>query len=211
MVSLSELARARPPTWPKLASQQYAPPSPAGERVRWVFTEDAEYVPICLPGFSAANCYREEGADAKPPAHDRHEKIYHLVQQHIWEDCKKNNAVYYPPTYEQDGFTHATADPQFLMGVANHFYKCSASRSSTHSDRYHQEVKADWLCLEMTRQTLAAANVTLKFESPSPVGTTAALDPKQSGGEWFPHIYGGIPSAGVVLAEYKVRLYTTLF
>ena len=31
-----------------------------GERVRWRFTEDAEYVPICLPGFTPDNCNREE-------------------------------------------------------------------------------------------------------------------------------------------------------
>ena len=37
-----------------------------GERVRWVFTEPAEYVPICLPAFSPDNCFREEGA-VQPP------------------------------------------------------------------------------------------------------------------------------------------------
>ena len=30
-----------------------------GERVRWVFHEAAEYVPICLPAFSPMNCFRE--------------------------------------------------------------------------------------------------------------------------------------------------------
>ena len=43
------------------------------------------------------------------------------------------------------GFTHATADPSFLIGVANHFYK---------------DVKAEWLCLGMTRAALSAANIT---------------------------------------------------
>lgn len=160
-----------------------------GERVRWVFTEEAEYVPICLPAFSPANCFREEGADAKRPKHDEHTHIYHLVQKPLWEECKAKDATYFPPTYEADGFTHATADPKFLLGVANHFYK---------------DVKADWLCLGMTRSSLAAANITVKFENPSPVGTTPALNEEQSGGERFPHIYGGIPSSGGVVFEERV-------
>lgn len=161
-----------------------------GERVRWVFTEEAEYVPICLPAFSPGNCFREEGANAKPPKHDQHTHIYHLVQKHIWEECKAKKSTYYPPTYEADGFTHATADPKFLIGVANHFYK---------------DVKADWLCLGMTRASLAKANLTLKFEDPEPVGKTPALNADQSGGERFPHIYGGIPSSGVVFEERVVK------
>ena len=31
-----------------------------GERVRWCFSEDAEYVPVCLPAFSPDNVNREE-------------------------------------------------------------------------------------------------------------------------------------------------------
>ena len=76
-----------------------------------------------------------------------------------------------PPTYEVDGFTHATADPSFLIGVANHFYKAT---------------QPDWICLGMTRASLAAAHITLKFEDPSPVGTTQALNQEQSGGQRFP-------------------------
>ena len=140
-----------------------------GERVRWVFDEPAEYVPICLPvrlassrhtshlswpdsaalrveplrvasifvdshaamvwqAFSPANVHREE-AGAAPPAHDSHTSIYHLVQKPLWEEAKAAAATYYPPTYKEDGFTHATADPKYLIGVANHFYK---------------ETKAEW-------------------------------------------------------------------
>lgn len=163
---------------------------PKGERVRWVFTEPAEYVPICLPAFSPDNCFREEGPNAAPPAHDKHDKIYHLVQKKLWEECQAKGTTYYPPTYEQDGFTHATADPSKLLAVANYFYL---------------DVDADWLCLEMTRATLDAASITLKFEDPSPVGDKKALTAKESGGERFPHIYGGIPTkGGVVVKEYVV-------
>lgn len=163
-----------------------------GERVRWVFPEGgAEYVPICLPAFSPANVHREEGPDAKPPTHDAHFDIYHLVQEHIWDAAKASGETYYPPTYAEDGFTHATADPQYLLEVGNHFYK---------------DVKASWRCLKMSRATLAAANCTLKWEWPSPVGTTKPLSAEQSGGERFPHIYSGIPTTGgVVVSEHAVK------
>tara|TARA_B110001452_G_C15182798_1_gene410835 strand:- start:154 stop:951 length:798 start_codon:yes stop_codon:yes gene_type:complete len=162
---------------------------PKGERVRWVFNEDAEYVPICLPAFSPFNIFREEGAE-KRPDHDKHTTIYHCVQKPLWEEAKASGKLYYPPTYEADGFTHATADPAFLVGVLNHFYKDST---------------AEWLCLGMTRASLAAAEITLKFEDPSPVGNTPALNKEQSGGERFPHIYGGIPPTGVVFEERVIK------
>lgn len=54
------------------------------------------------------------------------------------------------------------------------------------------------------RSTLAEAGITLKFEDPSPVGTTSALSPSLSGSLRFPHIYGGIPSQGVVVEEREV-------
>ena len=34
---------------------------------------------------------------------------------------KARGKTYYPPTYAEDGFTHATADPSKLLDVANHF------------------------------------------------------------------------------------------
>lgn len=163
---------------------------PKGERVRWVFKEAAEYIPICLPAFSPDNIFREEGPQAAPPVHDKHKDIYHLVQKSLWTACKARGAIYYPPTYEEDGFTHATADPSKLLMVANYFY---------------QDVQGDWLCLKMTRESLRAANITLKFEDPSPVGSKKALTAKESQGERFPHIYGGIPSSGVVVEDFVVH------
>jgi uncharacterized protein (DUF952 family) len=163
---------------------------PKGERVRWVFKEAAEYVPICLPAFSPDNCFREEGPKAAPPPHDKYKDVYHLVQTKLWLECKASGKTYYPPTYEQDGFTHATSDPAKLLTVANYFYK---------------DVSADWICLKMTRDSLAKAKMTLKFEDPSPVGSKKPLTAKESAGERFPHIYGGIPSSGVVVEEFVVQ------
>lgn len=71
--------------------------------------------------------------------------------------------------------------------------------------QFYKSTKPEWICLGMTRASLAASGITLKFENPSPVGTTPALNAEQSGGERFPHIYGGIPPTGVVFEERPVR------
>ena len=80
-----------------------------GERVRWVFPEGgAEYVPICIPGFTPGNVHREDDGP-NPPPHDKHTDIYHMVQTHNWQAAKGSvEKMYYPPTYKTDGFTHAT-------------------------------------------------------------------------------------------------------
>ena len=170
-----------------------------GERVRWVFPEGgATYVPICLPGFSPANVHREDPGVAPPP-HDKHVDIYHMVQTHNWEAAKSSEEkVYYPPTYPQDGFTHATADPKYLLTVGNHFYKDTKAPDGSGKP-------SAWKLLKMTRASLEAKKIDLKFEWPSPVGDVREMDDTQSGGERFPHIYGGIPVEGVVVAEYDVR------
>ncbi|CAB1108646.1 unnamed protein product [Ectocarpus sp. CCAP 1310/34] len=53
--------------------------------------------------------------------------IYHLVQRARWQDAGGDG--YLPPTYEADGFIHATKEAGLLLPVANHFYTglCSAS------------------------------------------------------------------------------------
>ena len=169
-----------------------------GERVRWVFPEGGcSYVPICLPGFTPTNVHREDDGP-NPPPHDKHTDIYHMVQTHNWEAAKASDAkVYYPPTYAQDGFTHATADPKYLLTVGNHFYKDTVAPDGSGAP-------SAWKLLKMTRQTLEAKKIDLKFEWPSPVGATVEMSAEQSGGERFPHIYGGIPCEGVVVAEFDV-------
>ena len=37
--------------------------------------------------------------------------VFHLVQVSLWEESIEKGMVYYPPTYEQDGFTHGTSNP----------------------------------------------------------------------------------------------------
>lgn len=167
----------------------------AGTRVQWEFPdpEGCEYVPVCLPGFSPDKVSVEAGTGVPlhRTTHSEHKALYHLVQEELWTTAKATGATYYPPTYDSEKFTHATANPAFLLSVANHFYK---------------DVGTKWLCLEMTAESLAAAGVQTVFEMPAPVGDKASLNSADYGGELFPHLYGGIPATpGVVMKEYTVH------
>ncbi len=123
------------------------------------------------------------------------ESLYHLVQRTLWDATLATNEVYYPPTYELDGFTHGTAKPDLLLGVANHFY---------------QDIPGEWLCLEMTLSSLHDAGVKVVFEVSAPVGDKAAeIDGTE--GELFPHIYGGIPAASVIAIHKVVRSDNGMF
>lgn len=115
-------------------------------------------------------------------AHLEHPFLFHLIQADLWKAAKASGATYYPPTYEQDGFTHATANPDLLLNVANHFYT---------------DVPGEWLCLQMTVDSLAAAGVKVVFEGTAPVGDK---QPEFAGSddELFPHILGGIPPRAVL-------------
>ena len=115
-------------------------------------------------------------------AHLEHPYLFHLVQKDLWEAAKTSGRTYFPPTYDQDGFTHATANPDLLLNVANHFYT---------------DVPGEWQCLKMSVASLKAAQVDVVFEGTAPVGDK---QPEFSGSndELFPHILGGIPPSAVL-------------
>ena len=121
-------------------------------------------------------------------AHEAHEFLFHLVQADLWKTSVANASVYFPPTYEQDGFTHGTANPAKLLQVANHFYR---------------DVAGEWLCLKMTIESLKACGIEVIFEGTAPVGDKPA-DFDNASDELFPHLQGGIhPEA--VLAVHGVQ------
>lgn len=129
-----------------------------------------------------------EAADLAHQTHTDHEFLYHLVQASLWADAVAAAKTYFPPTYEQDGFTHGTANPTKLLAVANHFY---------------QDVPGDWQCLRMSIASLAASGVAVVFEGTAPVGDKPA-DFDNENEELFPHLQGGIhPTA--VLAVHEVE------
>jgi hypothetical protein len=81
--------------------------------------------------------------------------------------------------------------------VGNHFYKDTKAPDGSGKP-------SKWILLKMTRATLEAKKIDLKFEWPSPVGATVEMDAAQSGGERFPHIFGGIPTEGVVVQDFDI-------
>ena len=107
----------------------------------------------------------------------------------LWEKTLANKATYFPPTYKQDEFTHATANPNFLLTIGNHFYK---------------EVEGDWLCLKMSVESLSATGVKTIFEGTAPVGDKQA-DFEGTDSELFPHILGGIHPSAVLEVHEVVR------
>ncbi len=117
-----------------------------------------------------------------------HPYVYHMVQAKLWDAAVDAGDTYFPPTYDVDGFTHGTSNPDKLLNVANHFYP---------------DVAGDWYCLRMSVDSLAATGVETVFEGTAPVGD---IQPDFEGAddEIFPHILGGI-SAEAVLEVHAIR------
>ncbi len=126
--------------------------------------------------------------DKSSEAHLEHPYLFHLVQAELWYQALEDESLYFPPTYEQDGFTHATANPDLLLNVANHFYT---------------DVAGEWLCLRMTVESLQAQGISVVFEGTAPVGDKQP-DFEGTEDELFPHVLGGIPPKAV-LEVYSVE------
>ncbi|CAG9466349.1 unnamed protein product [Pedinophyceae sp. YPF-701] len=110
--------------------------------------------------------------------------LYHMCDSAAWQRCcQAPDQPYFPPTYDADGFTHLTADPALLLGVANHFYT---------------DVGGDWIVLCIDPSKLKAKVV---FEAAAPVGDK----PAKEGEQLFPHLYGGIDVAAVFDTMRMVR------
>lgn len=120
---------------------------------------------------------------------EKYPYIYHLVQKVLWDKAVEENSTYFPPTYSQDNFTHATANPDFLLTIGNHFY--------TH-------VKGEWRCLRMSVDSLSATGVQTIFEGTAPVGDKQA-DFEGTDSELFPHILGGIHPSAVLQVHIVYR------
>ncbi len=116
-------------------------------------------------------------------------ELFHLVQEHLWHEALQREVTYYPPTYEQDGFTHATAEPDLLLRVANHFFK---------------QVTGDWQCLRMTIESVTATGTPVTFERAAAVGETQP-NFEGSDGVLFPHINGGIAPSAVLEVHRVIR------
>ena len=146
---------------------------------------DNDEAPPPPPVGEAAPSATEPAAEAASAAVAVPAKIYHVVQVSVWEKAREKGVEYYPPTYEQDGFIHATHDGNLLVDVLNHFYK---------------DVKDSFLCLELESAVLESKVI---MEAPAPVGNKSA-----EGGpapQAFPHIYGPIAPLKCVVRELPVE------
>ena len=120
---------------------------------------------------------------------EKYPYVYHLVQKELWDKALEDNSTYFPPTYSQDKFTHATANPDFLLTIGNHFYT---------------QVKGEWRCLRMSVDSLSATGVKTIFEGTAPVGDKEA-DFEGTDSELFPHILGGIHPSAVLQVHMVSR------
>eukprot|EP00288_Rhodomonas_lens_P014703 CAMPEP_0177716752 /NCGR_PEP_ID=MMETSP0484_2-20121128/14671_1 /TAXON_ID=354590 /ORGANISM="Rhodomonas lens, Strain RHODO" /LENGTH=127 /DNA_ID=CAMNT_0019228791 /DNA_START=13 /DNA_END=396 /DNA_ORIENTATION=- len=102
--------------------------------------------------------------------------IYHMCSKAKWEAAGDD---YTPPTYEKDGFVHATKEASMLCGIANHFYKGEVG---------------DWILLKIS---IAKLTHPVKWEAPMAVGDKET-NLKDDGGVQMPHIYGPINKPAVV-------------
>ncbi|MEM7612087.1 MAG: DUF952 domain-containing protein [Pseudomonadota bacterium] len=121
--------------------------------------------------------------------------LFHLVQTDLWAMAVERGETYYPPTYADDGFTHATANADLLLEVGNHFYT---------------DIPGEWLCLRMTAASLADAGIRIVFERSAPVGDKQG-DFSGSQDQLFPHLFGGIPPAAVIATHAVERNDTGAF
>ncbi|NNM00943.1 MAG: DUF952 domain-containing protein [Gammaproteobacteria bacterium] len=111
---------------------------------------------------------------------DPDRRIYHLAPRERWQRSADTGEAYFPPTYEVDGFIHATARPALLLEVANHFYR---------------DAVGAFVCLESTVEAVEQSGTRVVYEAPAPVGNQPA-DFDTRGETEFPHLYGGlVPSA----------------
>ncbi len=108
--------------------------------------------------------------------------IYHMCDEADF-DAQTKVGLYYPPTYEQDNFIHATEQPNDLLNVGNHFYK---------------EVKGTWICIKIDPTELKVI-----YEAPAPVGDKEAHTKGNNNAPLFPHVYGGLP-ASCILERYVI-------
>ena len=133
-----------------------------------------------------------------------HAILFHLAPVTRWTAVAEGED-YKPETFEQDGFTHLTADAGLLLAVGNSFYRAS---------------EGDWLLLDLDVAKLGTREV--KYEPAAPVGETQPSEElkkkqKGEGGEGggdgqggptetlFPHLYGGIPKSAVVRERKVLR------
>ena len=112
--------------------------------------------------------------------------IFHLVETTVWDQNVQSNAIYYPSSYEDDGFIPGTSNPERLLSVANHFYL---------------NVIGQLYCLRMTVESLRASGVETTFEGPANQQGISTRISMGAYHELFPRIHGGLKASAVLEAH----------
>lgn len=149
--------------------------SAVAERLAHLHATDASAT-VAVPAAASDSVEGTGGATPEPA-----EVLYHMCEQSRWDAAHAGGGAYFPPTFEADGFTHATAVATRLIPTANHFY---------------QESTDDWVCLSFKRSVLRdMCGIMTRDEEALPVGD------KPVGAAWdtwiCPHVVGGIPVRAV--------------
>jgi len=105
--------------------------------------------------------------------------ILHLVEASVWTELE-GSATYAPESLFTEGFVHCTGDDELMVDVANRFY----------SD------VGEVLVLSLDEHLLTSE---IRWEAPSP--RPADWD----GSPVFPHVYGPLDLAAVVIVRRLVR------
>ena len=77
--------------------------------------------------------------------------LYHLCEKSLYEEALKSQKAYFPPTFDQEKFTHTTSDPELLLPIANEFY---------------QGIKGDFILLWIDQEKI---KYEVKYEAPLPL------------------------------------------
>ena len=114
--------------------------------------------------------------------------IFHLCQKKHWLKAIQAKEPYFPPTFWKDGrFTRASCEAVSLPQTANHYY---------------QQIKGDWLCLEI--------DPTLLRQMGMPIVAQRAPESSIDDPVECLKVYGGIPTvhANVILEVYAMQRET---
>ena len=116
-------------------------------------------VSICLPGSPRRACTGRAADRTLRPRQARGHLPHGTDAQLGGRQGERRRCTV--PTYATDGFTHATADPKYLLTVGNHFYKETKAPDGSGKP-------SEWKLLKMTRRTLEAKRSTSSSRRPHP-------------------------------------------
>lgn len=154
--------------------------------IRKASNDNRERKASLLNDHNDENDFRTGEDDPNDPNYDLQQPpIFHMCDEADFDEQTQDGGLYYPPTYQQDKFIHATESPGDLLNVGNHFYKSA---------------KGKWICLKID-----AAGLKVVYELPMSVGDKESHTKADDSAPLFPHIYCGLLAQNIVQRYDIVR------